>query len=147
MATNTNRDYNINFSIDDIKKNIDAVISQRNNYQLNNKNDIFNSYTITLVNGLQVIPINIQLKKITDSETNIVITSNKQITSAGHEIIVNKTVDSFLNLVAKSLSGETISQETPAPYKKSDWKVALLVFGLGAIALSIIIYFVSIQSK
>lgn len=139
MSTSINRDFNVNFSIDDVKKNIDVVLSQSRSYQLNNKNDIFNTFTVTLVNGLQVIPINIQLKKNSDLETNIVITSSKNMTSAGHEMIVNKTIDSFLNLVAKSLSGEKIHEEIIEPKDKSDWKVVLIVFGVGGIALYILI--------
>lgn len=147
MATNINRDFNINFSIEDVKKNIDSVISKKNNYQLNNKNDIFNSYTITLVNGLEVIPINIQLKKINEIETNIAITSSKQIRNAGHEILVNRTIDSFLDFVAKNLSGETITNEAITPKSKSDLIVTLLVFGLGAIALTIVILIFGATSK
>ena len=56
------RDFNLNFPIEEIKKSIEIVSTvSKATFKINNKNDIFNTYTMTLVGGITVINPNIQL--------------------------------------------------------------------------------------
>ncbi|MFN5249415.1 MAG: hypothetical protein ACK5DE_00060 [Bacteroidota bacterium] len=141
MSTSINRDFTVTHPIEEVKKNIDAVITNsKSTYQLSNKNDVFNTYTINLIGGIELVAINLQLKKISDTETQVILNSAEKIRNSGHEIHVNKIIDGFLNLVAKGLNGETITAEMVASGKAGCMVGALMIVGMGALSIAGIIY-------
>jgi hypothetical protein len=105
------RDLSVNFSIEEVKNSINVVCeNSKSFYQIKDKNDIMNSYTIWLLGGVMVqTPVSIQLKKISDTETNILLNTTKPSTNPNQS---NNTIDSFLGLVSKSLSGEVITEDS-----------------------------------
>lgn len=105
------RDLSVNFSIEEVKNSINLVCqNSKSYYQIKDKNDIMNSYTIWLLGGMMVqTPVSIQLKKISDTETSILLNTTKPSTNPNQS---NNTIDSFLGLVSKSLSGEVITEES-----------------------------------
>jgi hypothetical protein len=132
------RDFNLNFSIEEVKKSIEIVSTlSKATFTINNKNDIFNTYTMTLVGGITVISPNIQLKKISDTETNLVITCNYR---EGNTISSNEVLDKFFNLVGMSLSGETIDEKLIADNKAGCFTIIIGILGLSS---SLIYYIVS----
>jgi hypothetical protein len=71
---------------------------------LKNENDLMNTFTLQLLGGLLVfVPITIQLKQISEKETNfsLVTTSTSNTPNQSNEII-----DNFLNNISKVLSGD-----------------------------------------
>jgi hypothetical protein len=117
------RDLNLNFPIEVIKNSIEAVCkNSKSFYSIKDKNDIMNSYTIWLMGGMMVqTPVSIQLKKISDNETNLLINSTKPTTNPNQS---NNTIDKFLGLISKSLSGEEISEQTVSEGKSGCLGVA-----------------------
>jgi hypothetical protein len=83
---------------------------------------------MSLVGGaLIIVPITIKLKKVNESETHILITSNKA-TNTGYQ--VNKVVDKFLGLISKPLSVEVITEETVSQGKSECLGVSVFLIEL-----------------
>jgi len=98
------RDLDIDFNLDDIKSNIERVI-KLGAYSKHSQNDIFNTYRIGKMDGLEIVYMNITLNKIEDTKTKIKIEVVERLRNSGHEIIVNRIIDNFLDRLAKSLTG------------------------------------------
>jgi hypothetical protein len=87
-----------------------------------------NIYNMSLVGGFAVIvPVSIQLKKISENETQIIITSNKA-TNTGNQ--ANDIVNKFLGLISKALSGEVVNEETVSQGKSGCLGVSVFLIGL-----------------
>lgn len=136
LSTSLRRDIVVSFSIEDVKKSIDIVCEKsRASYQIKEKNDIMNTYTISLVGGLAlIVPCSIQLKKITDEETSIILECNKVNKTPNQ---YNEIVDKFLNLVSKSLSGEIINENVVAQNKSGC--LGLFIFLISSTLLGLIV--------
>jgi hypothetical protein len=98
------RDIDINFSIDQIKVSIERVI-KLGVYTKQSHNDVFNTLRISKLDGLEMVFMNITLKKLEDNSTNIKVDVVERLRNAGHEIIVNRVIDNFLDRLGKSLTG------------------------------------------
>jgi hypothetical protein len=132
------RDFNLNYPIEDIKKSIELICSKSNKqFVVKNKNDVFNSYTLTLVGGLIILNPNFQLKKISENETNLVITCNFR---EGNTISSNEVLDKFFNLVGMSLAGETIDENVVKGNKAGCFTIIIGILGLSS---SLIYYIVT----
>jgi hypothetical protein len=109
-ALKLERELQVSFSVNDVKKSIDNVCEfKKTKYQLKEKNDVLNSYSIVLFDGFSIIiPLNIQLKKVSDNETEIKIVSDKATNQAYG---AGQLLDKFLATLSKSLSGETLVEE------------------------------------
>jgi len=100
------RDLSVNFSIKEVKNSINVICQNINLlYQIKDKNDIMNTYTVrfTLPFPFFYTHVSIQLKKISDTETSIFLTTYG---------VKNEYIDNFLGLISKSLSGEVITEES-----------------------------------
>lgn len=98
------RDLEIDFTIAQIKENIERVI-KLGAYSKHSQNDIFNTYRIGKMDGLEIVYMNITLNKIEDTKTKIKIEVVERLRNSGHEIIVNRIIDNFLDRLSKSLIG------------------------------------------
>ena len=79
LSASLKRDIVVSFPIDEVKKSIELVCEKsRASYSIKEKNDVMNLYTITLVGGLVVVPCAIQLKKISENETSIILDCNEE---------------------------------------------------------------------
>jgi hypothetical protein len=124
------RDFNLNFPIEEVKKSIELVCSlSQSSYKIENKNEIFNSYTFLLVGGLTVLHPSIQLKKISENETNLILTDNIR---EGNTISSNEVLDKFFALLGRSLSGEELTQELVAKEKAGCFTLLIGLVGIGA---------------
>jgi hypothetical protein len=105
VALELKRDVNLNYSILDVKTAIRNVCNNSGGkVMLKNENDLMNTFTLQLLGGLLVfVPITIQLKQISEKETNfsLVTTSTSNTPNQSNEII-----DNFLNNISKVLSGD-----------------------------------------
>jgi hypothetical protein len=107
FAQSINRDLQVSFPISDVKNAIDTVCNASNaRCQIEGKDDILNTYSLALIGGLAVIvPVTVQLKKISESETQILLSSTRATNNANQ---ANEIVDNFIGLVSKALSGAPI---------------------------------------
>lgn len=130
LSLGISRDIQVSFPISEVKSAIDRVSeSSKAYYQIKSKDDIMNTYNMSLVGGaLVIVPITIQLKKVNESETHILLTSNKA-TNTGYQ--ANEIVDKFLGLISKALAGEVINEETVSKGKSGCLGVSLFLIGLG----------------
>jgi hypothetical protein len=106
ITTNIERKFDLNFPISKVKTDIERVVKIAA-YSLDSKNDIFNTYRISKVSGLEIIYMNITLSHIDDAKTTIHIVVTEQIRNSGHKITVDKMIDAFLERLSKALVGET----------------------------------------
>jgi len=130
------RDFNLNYSLDDVKKAIELVSElSKKTYTIKSKNEAFNSYSMTLVGGVTVVMPQIQLKKISDDETNLVLTCTLGHGSASAPMTANEIIDKFFMLVGKSLSGEEINEKVIAKEKAGCFTIFIGLTGIGASVL------------
>jgi hypothetical protein len=123
------RDFNLNFPIEEVKKSIESIcVLSKNSFKIENKNDVFNTYTMTLIGGITIINPNIQLKKISDTGTNLVVTCNFR---EGNTISSNEILDKFFNLVGMSLSGVTIDEKLIKENKSGCFTIIIGLVGFG----------------
>ena len=122
------RNFNVNFSIDDVKSAIDRVSVDLHHYKIENKNDVFNSYTFAMVGGINVVRPTIQLKKVSDTETNIFMNC---ILREGNTISQNELLDKYFNILSVYLSGdEEKIKELSLKSKSGCFGIILIGFGL-----------------
>jgi hypothetical protein len=124
------RDLDIDFNLDDIKSNIERVI-KLGAYSKHSQNDIFNTYRIGKMDGLEIVYMNITLNKIEDTKTKIKIEVVERLRNSGHEIIVNRIIDNFLDRLAKSLTGVE-DEEIKKAANKGCFGIIILFVCLGA---------------
>jgi hypothetical protein len=131
------RDVQVSFPISEVKASIEKVsTASKAFYQIKSKDDIMNSYNMSLMGGVAVfVPIIIQLKKVSETETQIVLTSNKA-TNTGNQ--ANDIVDKFMGLISKALSGEVIDEATVSKGKSGCLGVSLFLLGIGIAVIYII---------
>ena len=132
VATEIKRDLSLNFSLVEIKNAIEIVcVNSKSYYQIKDKNDIMNTYTIWLLGGMMVqVPITLQLKKITENETQLFINTTKITTNANQS---NQIIDKFLGVVSKALSGEVINEESVAKSKGGCMGMLLLLISAASL--------------
>ena len=124
------RDLDIDFNLDDIKSNIERVI-KLGAYSKHSQNDIFNTYRIGKMDGLEIVYMNITLNKIEDTKTKIKIEVVERLRNSGYEIIVNRIIDNFLDRLAKSLTGVE-DEEIKKAANKGCFGIIILFVCLGA---------------
>jgi hypothetical protein len=130
ISMGISRDIQVSFPISEVKSAIEKVSESSNKfYQIEKRDDVMNTYSIALIGGLAVVvPANIQLKKIDDRETQIVLTTNRA-TNMGNQ--ANDIVDKFLGKVSKALSGESIDEKVVTSGKAGCFGVIVLMLILG----------------
>lgn len=130
VALSIKRDLQVSFPIQEVIKSIDVVCANSKAFfQVKDKNAVMNTYSIVLMNGIFIqVPCSIQLKKVSESETQIVIESNK---ATGTPVQSNQAVDKFLGLVSKSLAGEEINEKVVAKGKAGCFNSFILLVGIG----------------
>ncbi len=109
------KELELNYSIDFIKSKIDLLIEvNKGNYQLSDKNDIFNTYRIAILSGLNAGILSITLTKVDNEKTNF----KSQITRTSgaskrtdYNPILTRLQDDFLKSLSEALSGKEVSKE------------------------------------
>ena len=132
VAVEIKRDLNLNFSVEEIKKAIELVSEKSNAfYQIKNKNEIMNTYTIWLLGGMMVqVPISVQLKKITENETQLIINTTKATNNANQS---NQILDKYLNILSQALSGEMITEENISKSKAGCMGLCIGIISVGSL--------------
>lgn len=102
----------LNFSIEQIKENIDKVVrAGAPRYSIKDKNDIFHTYRIIIVNGMLSGVFNITLKSIDNNTTEWKSEIISTVGGGAQPSTLSKWQDEFLSILSKGLSGEEISKE------------------------------------
>jgi hypothetical protein len=132
VAVEIKRDVNLNFSVEEIKKAIELVSEKSKAfYQIKNKNEIMNTYSISLIGGMMVIvPISVQLKKITENETQLIINTTKATNNANQS---NQILDKYLNILSQALSGEMITEENISKSKAGCMGLCIGIISVGSL--------------
>ena len=126
LSLGITRDVQVSYSISDVKSAVEKVaLVSKSKCQIEGRDDVMNTFTIALIGGFAVIvPITLQLKKISDTETQIVLTSNKA-TNTGNQ--ANDIADGFLGKVSQALSGTL--DDVQSKSKSGCLGVSLLLLG------------------
>ena len=100
-----------------------------NKYPLTSKNDAFNSYSVNVFFGLMhTIPVSIQLTKISDAETKVMLSGVLSPYIQNLHIAANEAIDKYANLLGKTLTGEHVNN--PANKGCATMIIALLIISL-----------------
>jgi hypothetical protein len=127
------RNFNVNFSLEEVKVAMDRLSSSSIHFKIDNKNEVFNSYTMAFVGGVTVVRPTIQLKKVSDTETNIFMNC---ILREGNTTSQNELLDKYFNLLGSFLSGdEEKIKELETKAKSGCMGIILIGFGLFTSAL------------
>ncbi len=105
-STNIERNIELNFPLEKVKQDIERTVTI-GAYAMHSKNEILNTYRIGKLTGLESIIMNITLKTLDNGNTNIHIVVTEKIRNAGHQSIVEKMIDAFLERLSKALTGAT----------------------------------------
>jgi hypothetical protein len=128
------RDIQVSFQIGDISNAIEKISAEsKNRYQIEDKNEVTNTYKMALVGGLMVVvPCTITLRKVSDSETQIVVESQK-VTSSGNQ--ANDIVDNFLKKLSVALTGEVVEVDNSQTKKGgcAGFVVSFAIAGAGVL--------------
>jgi hypothetical protein len=127
------RNFNVNFSLEEVKVAMDRLSASSIHYKIDNKNDVFNSYTMAFVGGVTVVRPTIQLKKVSETETNVFMNC---ILREGNTTSQNELLDKYFNLLGSFLSGdEEKIKELETKAKSGCMGIILIGFGLFTSAL------------
>jgi len=133
LSLGINRDVQVSYSISDVKAAVEEVASKsKAKCQIEGRDDVMNIFQIALIGGFAVIvPITLQLKKVSDTETQIILTSNK-VTNTGNQ--ANDITDGFLRKVSQALSGTLDEVQS----KSNSGCLGVGLFLLGGLFLSLL---------
>lgn len=128
MQANPTRELTVEFAIQDIKKNMDAIIkASAGSYQFVDRNEAFNTYRISTVSGLLVGIISLSLEMISEGKTKIRSEIHNAAGSNAQAATLGRFQDEFLNILGKSLSGEEINNELISKNKSGCFGVILFI--------------------
>lgn len=114
MSEQIRREFTLSFPVDKIKQAIeDACRTSTGSYQIKDRNAVFNSYSVSLVKMLSVLPITIQLKKVSETETLIDLSAVTGPQLSKSPTFVSQMIDEFLKKVGDFVSGKLIVNTTP----------------------------------
>jgi hypothetical protein len=112
---NPNKEISIEFNIDTIKSKIEEIVKvSAGSFNIRDKNDLFNTYRITLVSGMVGGAISIILKKENDNSTlwkSEITNLPGRTTKVDNTATLVRLQDEFLLILSKGLSGEEITKE------------------------------------
>lgn len=112
MSEQIRREFTLGYPLEKVKKAIeDTCRTNAGSYQIQNRNDVFNSYSISLVKMLSVLPVQIQLKKVNDTETIVEFTGSPGPQLSRVPTFVSEMVDPFLDKIGGFVSGKLIVKE------------------------------------
>lgn len=130
IIQNPKKEFDLEFSISEIKANIEKIVAvSKAMYQINSKNELLNTYSITIVSGMSLVKMDIGLNKVDDKKTHC---SFQIITPATNQIEAErfaKYSDQFLTLLSKGLQGEEITTKLVKGTKSGCFGVALFLIG------------------
>lgn len=130
-STNIERNIELSFPIEKVKQDIERTV-KNGAYAMHSKNDVLNTFRIGKLTGLESISMNITLKSLENSNTNIHIVVTEKIRNNGHQITVDKMIDAFLERLSKALVGATDDQLKTVSAGNSGCMVFILIaLGVG----------------
>jgi hypothetical protein len=130
-STNIERNIELSFPIEKVKQDIERTV-KNGAYAMHSKNDVLNTFRIGKLTGLESISMNITLKLLENSNTNIHIVVTEKIRNNGHQITVDKMIDAFLERLSKALVGATDDQLKTVSAGNSGCMVFILIaLGVG----------------
>jgi len=134
LSTNIERNIELNFPLEKVKQDIERVV-KIGAYAMHSKNDIFNTYRIGKLTGLETISMNVTLKSLENGNTNIHIVVTENVRNSGHQISIDTMIDAFLERLSKALTGVTDEElKTVSPGNKGCMVTILVMIGIGLAA-------------
>lgn len=134
-ATTIERNLDLDFNLQHVKESIERAV-KHGGYVLNNKNEVLNTYRISKMSGLEMINMNLTLKKIDDNRCSIRIEVTEHLRNSGHKMHIDQMLDAFLERISKALTGASDEDlKVVSDSNKGCFGViALLILATGAAA-------------
>jgi len=133
-SSNIERNIELSFPIEKVKQDIERTV-KIGAYAVHSKNEILNTYRIGKITGLESIIMNITLKSLDAEKTNIHIVVTEKVRNQGHQSIVEKMIDAFLERLSKALTGAADEDlKTVSAGNKGCAVTILILLGIGLAA-------------
>ena len=134
MSEQIRREFTLPFSIEKIKTAItDTCRTSPGGRQLNNYNAAFNTYSVTLVRNLYVLPTTITLKALSENETHFELSAIPGPHLTRMASFTSSMIEDFLKQIGDFASGKLIVKTTvpqkvnpPSAGKTAIWWVILI---------------------
>ena len=134
IQQNPTREVQLDFNINYVKEKIDAIVKvSTGSYLAQDKNDLLNTYRISVVSGILSGVMSITLKKVDDNKTewksetmNLAGGNTSQAILAGFQ-------DEFLTILSKALMGAEVNRDLIKANKSGCVGVFLLLISLSGI--------------
>jgi|HubBroStandDraft_1064217.scaffolds.fasta_scaffold756393_1 hypothetical protein len=113
MSEQIRRDFTLNYSLQKVKVAIeDTCRTSTGSYQIKDRNQVFNSYSISLVKMLTVLPITIGLNAVSETETKFSLSAVPGPQLSRNPYMTNEMLDAFLGKMGYLLSGKVVVKTT-----------------------------------
>ena len=123
------REIDLDFNVNEIKTKIDNISkASTGSYMIQDKNDIINTYRISVHSGMMFGIMNITLKKIEDNKTTYITETMPATGSRVDATILSRMQDDFLTILSKALSGEEVNQKLIKENKSGCLGIIILFF-------------------
>jgi hypothetical protein len=133
-SSNIERNIELSFPIEKVKQDIERTV-KIGAYAVHSKNEVLNTYRIGKITGLESIIMNITLKSLDAEKTNIHIVVTEKVRNQGHQSIVEKMIDAFLERLSKALTGAADEDlKTVSAGNKGCAVTILILLGIGLAA-------------
>jgi hypothetical protein len=138
MSEQIRRDFTLNYPLQKIKVAIeDTCRTSTGSYQIKDRNPVFNSYSISLVKMLTVLPITIGLNAVSETETTFSLSAVPGPQLSRNPYMTNEMLDAFLGKMGNFLSGKLVVKTTAPQKSGPSQRIRILI--LWAIVIGIIV--------
>lgn len=136
MSEQIRREFTLAFPIEKVKASIeDACRTSTGSYVVNGRNPAFNSYNISLVKNLYVLPTTISLRAISENETHFEFSAipGPRLTTMAY--FTNELIEGFLGRIGDYASGRyVVSPEIAGQLAPTNKGCAIFFIIVGAAA-------------
>lgn len=147
MSEQIRREFTLSYPIEKVKQAIvDTCRTSPGGRQLKDHNAAFNSYSVTLVRNLYVLPTTITLKVISENETHFELSAIPGPHLTRMVQFTSSMIEDFLKQIGGFASGQLIVQQPTAgapPTQKVSTGKALIFFIICIAFAAAIVYFAS----
>lgn len=111
IVQNPSKELQLSFPISEIKEKIQTVVTvgSTSGYRFLDKNDILNTYRISIVSGIYVGIMNVTLTETDTNKTQWKSEIMNAVGGSAQSATLSRMQDEFLNILSKALMGEDIT--------------------------------------
>lgn len=113
IVQNPSKELQLNFPVSEIKEKIQAVVKvgSGSGYRFLDKNDVLNTYRISIVTGIYAGIMSITLTETDTNKTQWKSEIMNAVGGSAQPATLSRMQDEFLNILSKGLMGEDVTTD------------------------------------